>query len=104
MRHLLTQALALQRRARTDDGQGGTVEIWQTVGIIRGRLFPASVSERMAAAQRQAEVSHTLYTEPTSGVRRGDRVALDGLTVEMLAVRDYEGRYLACDGLAVQNG
>lgn len=106
MRHLLDKTLILQRKTRTDDGQGGWNEDWQDVGTIRGRLRPASASERTAAAQEQAIISHVLYCDASEDVRRGDRAVLGNLIVEITAIREpsYAGHHLECEGVAVQSG
>jgi SPP1 family predicted phage head-tail adaptor len=106
MRHLFDKTLILQRKTRIDDGQGGWIEDWQTVGTIRGRFRPASASERTAAAQEQAVISHVLYCAADEDVCRGDRVVLGNLIVEVTAVREpsYAGHHLECEGVAVQSG
>lgn len=106
MRHLFNKTLTVQRKVTFDDGQGGTYLDWQTVATIRGRLRPASASERTAAAQEQAVISHVLYCGATEDVRRGDRVILGNLIVEITAIREpsYTGHYLEAEGVAVQSG
>lgn len=106
MRHLFNKILTLQRKIRTDDGQGGWIEDWQDVGTIQGRLRSASASERTAAAQEQATISHVFYCAAGEDVRRGDRIVSGSLVVEIIAIREpsYAGHHLECEGVAVQSG
>lgn len=106
MKHLFNQTMTLQRKIYIDDGQGGTYLDWQNIGTIRGRLRPASASERTVAAQEQAVISHVFYCSADEDIRRGDRLINGGLTVEIIAVKEpsYMGHHLECEGLVVQNG
>lgn len=106
MKHLFNKIFTHQRKIHVDDGQGGTYLDWQNIGTIRGRLRPASASERTVAAQEQAEISHIFYCSADEDIRRGDRLISADLTVEIIAIKDpsYMGHHLECEGLVIQNG
>jgi len=101
---LFNHEFVISRPARTDDGQGGWTLGYADAGTVRGRLRPANASERTAAVQRQAQVSHIFYTAGDADIRRGDLVSGAGQTVEVIAVRDpsHVGHHLEIDCLEIQ--
>jgi len=85
---LYIHSLAVTRKARASDGQGGWTETWGTVATISGRIRPASANERILARQQQAEISHVFYCAASVDVTRGDRLAGEGRTWDVIAVRE----------------
>jgi SPP1 family predicted phage head-tail adaptor len=85
---LLNHNFTVSRRRRTPDGQGGWVIDYVEMGTIRGRLRPASSSERELAAVEQRLVTHVFYCLAGEDIARGDRLTLDDLTVDVDAVRE----------------
>lgn len=90
----------------TPDGQGGWVEDYVAVETIRGRMRPASVSERESAAQEQRQISHVFYCTAPSEIARGDRLAIGDLVVEVQGVREpsLAGEHLEVDCMEIQLG
>jgi len=101
---LYIHSLAVTRKARTSDGQGGWTETWGTVATISGRIRPASANERILARQQQAEISHVFYCATSVDVTRGDRLAGEGRTWDVIAVREpsHAGHHLEIDCLEWQ--
>ncbi len=101
---LLNNEFAVTRMARVSDGQGGWSEVPVSVGTARGRMRPASGSERTVAAQEQRAISHVLYVLAETDVARGDLVSGAGLTVLVQGVREpsQAGHHLEVDCLEVQ--
>ncbi len=101
---LYTHEFTLNRPTRAPDGQGGWLVAYEEAGAFRGRLRPASATERTVAQQRQATVSHVLYCATTVDVRRGDLVAGAGQTVEVVDVREpsHAAHHLEVDCREVQ--
>lgn len=85
---LYNHVYTVARRTRASDGQGGWSETWKTVVSIAGRMRPASAPERVAADQRQAQISHVLYCGPDTNILRGDRVTGQDRVWEVIAVRE----------------
>jgi len=96
---LFTHEFGISRPTRTGDGQGGWAAGYADAGRVWGRLRPAAVSERTAAAQRQAVISHVLYVGPAADVRRGDLVSGAGQVVKVEGVREpsHAGHHLEID-------
>lgn len=96
---LLNHDFTQMRPARVTDGQGGWTVSFDVKGTIRGRLRPASTEERTVAAQEQRRLSHVFYCDADEDVRRGDRLAEDGITVEVLGIREPSRarHHLECD-------
>lgn len=73
---LLNNDFTRWRRRRTADGQGGwVIDYPESEAVtVRGRIRPASSSEREAAMQEEREVTHVFYCLADQDVRRGDRI------------------------------
>lgn len=84
--HLLNRTAALWRKSTTSDGSGGQTVEWAQAGTVPVRLSSPRATERQAAAQEGAEITHVAYFGADSDVRRGDRLIDGDLTVELLAV------------------
>jgi len=98
--------LTIQRKGRVQDGQGGWREDWTGIGSERGKLRPASAREREIAGQQQAVVSHVSYLRKGANVKLGDRLLLDDVGYEVIAVREpgLAGKHLEIDLNEVQRG
>jgi SPP1 family predicted phage head-tail adaptor len=103
---LFNDWFAISRRERVSDGQGGWPVGWASVGLVRGRIRPATAAEIESAAQQQRQITHVLYVLPVAGVARGDRVASSDLTltVDVQGVRDpsHAGHHWEVDCVEVQ--
>ncbi len=106
MRHLYIHGLTLKRKVLLEDGQGGTTEKWGAIKTFRGRIRPASASEKMAADQERAYITHVIYCDPDVGVKRGDRIQYGDLVIDVTAIREpsYAGHHLEVEGVAIQYG
>lgn len=96
---LLNHDFTVSRRQRSPDGQGGWVISYAAAGTVRGRIRPSSSTERISAQSEEREITHVLYVKADADVQRGDQVVGDGLTVEVLAVREPSraGEHLEID-------
>ena len=101
---LLNHTFAVNRRTRASDGQGGFTIGYSRVGTVTGRMRPASGTEKEVAAAMQRNISHVLYVEADADIERGDRVTFDGLSVDVLAIREPSlmGHHLEIDCMEVQ--
>lgn len=73
---LLNNDFRRWRRRRTSDGQGGFVFDYpdDMAVTVRGRIRPASSSEREVARKEERLVTHVFYCLAAEDVRRGDRL------------------------------
>lgn len=96
---LLNNDVVISRRRRTTDGQGGWVIDYVPVGTVRGRIRPASSSEREVALREEREVTHVLYVGAAADIERGDRVVVGDLTVDVEGIREpsLAGHHLEID-------
>ena len=103
---LLNHDFYHSRRRQTGDGQGGWVEDLVPIGTVRGRLRPASSSEREQAAQEQRQISHVFYCQAGEDIARGDRLQIGDLVVEVQGVREpsLAGEHLEVDCMEIQLG
>lgn len=99
----LNQALVLEAPERVSDGAGGFVEGWVALGTLWAEITARTGRE---TAQTGAPVSRTGFRivvrgapfgaperpQPQQRFRDGDRI----FTIEAVAERDPEGRYLTC--------
>lgn len=91
--------LTVQRKGRVHDGQGGWRQDWTEIGSERGKIRPASASERMIAGQQQASVSHIGYLRKGANIQLGDRLSLDNVGYDVIAVREpgLAGKHIEVD-------
>ena len=96
---LFNREFTQTRPARVTDGQGGWTVSYGAVGTTKGRLRPASAEERTVAAQEQRRLSHVFYCDANEDIQRGDRLTEDGITVEVLGIREPSRarHHLECD-------
>jgi SPP1 family predicted phage head-tail adaptor len=96
---LLNNDVAISRRQRSPDGQGGWPISYVTIGTVRGRIRPASSSERELALREERQITHVLYVIADTDIKRGDRVTVDDLVVEVEAIREPSkaGEHLEID-------
>ena len=99
---LLITDFTHSRRRRTSDGQGGWAIDYVPQGTVRGRVRPATSTEREVAATEERQVTHVFYCKADEDVRRGDRLTatsptgyaltleVDGLREPSLAGEHYE--------------
>lgn len=85
---LLNNDVLIERRTRTPDGRGGWVITYVEIGTVRGRMRPASSSERDTAAREERIITHVLYVSAETDIARGDLATIDGLTVEVQGPRE----------------
>jgi len=100
---LLNHTFTVRRRERVSDGQGGWAIAYNDAGTVEGRLRPVGGGERggeqSPAAREEREIRHVLYVTADSDVQRGDQGEGDGVTVEVVGVREPSraGHHLEID-------
>ena len=101
---LFNQTVTVSRRDRIADGQGGYSILYADVASVEGRLRPASSTERDVADQEQRAISHVLYVLHGTDIARGDQIEVDGLTLDVMGVREPSraGYHLEVDCMEVQ--
>jgi SPP1 family predicted phage head-tail adaptor len=101
---LLNNWFMISRRERTSDGQGGWEITYMAIGLVRGRIRPASSSEQQVAQEQQRQITHVLYVLPGTDIERGDLMTCEGLAVDVQGVRDpsQAGHHLEVDCVEVQ--
>jgi SPP1 family predicted phage head-tail adaptor len=85
---LLNNTVALARQRRTPDGQGGWAIDYVALPSAQGRLRPASSAERDVAVKEERQLSHVLYVVYGTDIKRGDVATVDGLQVDVEAIRE----------------
>jgi len=96
---LLNHDFTISRQVRTFDGQGGWTISYAETGTVRGRLRPASSSEREAAQADERVVTHVFYCNADEDILRGDRITLGDLVVDVEGRREPSkaGKHLELD-------
>ncbi len=86
-------------RRRTSDGQGGWAIDEIDLDAVRGRIRPASSSEREVAMLEERVITHVFYCLANEDVVRGDHLSYGGLIVEVDATREPSkaGEHLEID-------
>lgn len=85
---LLNNTVAISRRRRTPDGQGGWAIDYMGVGSVEGRIRPATSAEKTVAQQEERRITHVLYVVAGTDIVRGDRVTVQDLVVEVEGIRE----------------
>ena len=86
--HLLNQTATIQSMTKTTDGRGGHKETFSGTTTVKCRVRPASSQEIFLAAAEKREVTHIVYTDPGSGLVRGDHLVIGSTTLEVLLLRN----------------
>lgn len=99
----LTQPLVLEAPERVDDGAGGFVEGWIALGTLWAEITARTGRETAHGGAPVSRVGFKIVVrgapygtperpQPQQRLRDGNRV----FTIEAVAERDPEGRYLTC--------
>ncbi|MFJ7948605.1 head-tail adaptor protein [Streptomyces sp. NPDC096354] len=98
-RSLLNTQLSVWRHTRIPDGMGGWVDTVAVVSSERARISQPSATERSAADQTTARLSHVIYLPADADVRRGDELREGVRRFAVLAVFEPSapGTYLRAD-------
>lgn len=83
---LLNSSAEQWRLTTVDDGGGGQSETWTLVATPRVRISQPWARDRMSADQQGSLLTHVLYTEPGTDVRRDDQFRRAGVRFDVLAV------------------
>lgn len=84
--NLLNKTASIFRKTRTSDGQGGFVESYVSQGSCLVRVSPNRGSEREIASLEDRQVAYMVYTLTTVDIKRGDKLVIDDLSLEVLSV------------------
>ncbi len=85
---LLNNDFLVSRLVRISNGQGGWAVAYTPIGTVRGRLRPASGSERDVADQLERAITHVFYVVAGTDIQRDDTVEGDEVTVKVQGVRE----------------
>ncbi len=93
MKQLLKQTITISR-ATTASGANMGVEttplaVYEGIGAS---VQPATSSIMLFYAQRNIKVTQTVFVAGTLDLQRGDTVAVDGRTLQVIGWRDLTGR------------
>lgn len=77
---------SVQRKTSTADGAGGWSQVWAEVAVIRVRCSQPTTADRESAQAGQAAITHVVYALPDAEVRRGDRLLVDDLLLDVDSV------------------
>lgn len=101
---LLNNDFLVSRPVRIANGQGGWAIAYTPIGTVRGRMRPASGSERDIAQQEQRAITHVLYVIAGTDIQREDTVEGDEVTVKVQGVREPSraDHHLEIDCLEIQ--
>ena len=96
--HLRNREMGLWRRTAVDDGAGGQRTTWVLQGTVRVRISQPTGTETMVGAAAQAELTHLVYDEPASPIRRGDELRDAALTLRVMrTLQPSDTVYLRAD-------
>ena len=78
--------VTISRLVRTPDAAGGTTTVWSTIATVQGRLMNAGGQEIPIADSITQQDDQGLTLPYGTDVTEKDRVAVQGLTYEVVAV------------------
>lgn len=94
----LNRRLGHWRQDTVQDGSGGQVTEWVSLGTVRARVSQPTAAERVAAQQAGATHTQPVYVQPRADVRRGDELRGPEGSWRVTAVfRPSEPVYLRAD-------
>lgn len=83
--HLLNRSVQVWRRAEVDDGTGGQATTWVQVATQRVRISQPTAQERQVAQQAHGDLTHKVYAQPDTDIRRGDELRDTDLVLRVMA-------------------
>lgn len=103
-RRLMNQTFQVYRLEMVYDDQGGYKEQENYSHDIKGRISPASATERRVADQLGAEITHNVYCMSDQDIQRGDTLRFDGREVKVVDVQPTSNsHHLQCTAREVQH-
>lgn len=95
---LLDVTLSIKRKTRVEDGQGGHTESFAEVQTTPGRIGNVGGRDVAIAAQKQAIITNSVFTEPGVDIREGDQIVCEGRTynVRVTGVEGPSYPYAKC--------
>ncbi len=78
--HLLIHTVDIQRSTPVDNGHGGFDEVFKSIGIVAGRVSPASAKDLAVVGKEESRVTHAIYLAPKQDVTIGDKILFDSRT------------------------
>lgn len=85
--HLLIHTVDIQRSTSVDNGHGGFDEVFKSIGIVAGRVSPASAKDLAVVGKEESRVTHAVYLQPTQDVSIGDKILFEGRTFHVRVKR-----------------
>ena len=98
--------ITIQRKTRVSDDQGGWTEGWADKATERGKIRPASTSERNIAGQDESLTTHVAYLRVGCDLMFGDRLLISDIGYEITGIREPAGagKHYEVDLKMVQDG
>lgn len=86
----LRHQISIERATKTDDGGGGSINVW--AGIVSTRAFvkPISGGERFNAMRLEADTTHRIFIRYRTGFTTSDRVNYGGRLMQIRAIINIE--------------
>lgn len=91
----MNRRLIILRQSSMKDAMNSVVLTFTTLTTVWGFFSPISDGERLASGQMNAQLSarfQVRYSSLTSGITPKDRLQMDGLTYDIIGVKEIERR------------
>ena len=91
----MSRRLVILRQSSTKDAMNSVILTFTTLTTIWGSYAPLSDGERFASGQMNAQLMarfQVRYSSLTSGITPKDRLQMDGLTYDIIAVKEIDRR------------
>ena len=72
--------ISIERKASTDDGYGGRVNVWTELARTRATIEPLSGREQIMAMRLRNPITHKFRFRYRSGITGADRIVFRGRT------------------------
>ena len=94
----LTARVQLQRRATTDEDEGGEVATFTPIATVWARVQPLTTRAAFEADGRGQAISHSVVMRYRTDLKPGDRVLYRGRVLAIVGAADLNGQqaYLSC--------
>lgn len=91
----LRHRVVIQRSTTADDGKGGQTDAWATLATVWAEVLPMRGNERRMAGALTAEIQYRVRVRYRTDitVQPTDRIEWGGVTLEVHAVTDEDGRH-----------
>ena len=89
---MLRHRITVERKSSTDDGRGGFVESWASIGEFWAGVTPVRAAQHFEYRSVGVDATHMVRVNGSTDIRESDRIIYEGRAFEVMYSEDYQER------------